>query len=167
MAASLPTGVLPAHPGELTTSEKPKLTSLSTEKEPSEAAELGGSREFDHSRTSQLPRDTISKSRQELSPDLHFNPQDRVGLCDQLSPRRGLGSDLDVVHPESACDDSDVCERSTSEGRRVLKLEKDVKRLEEVLREKDQIIATLCEENSRKTAELLEIQLQKVCQKAS
>ena len=161
MAASLPTGVLP---GELTTSEKPKLTPLSTEEVTSEAAELGGSHDLDHS---QLPHDTINRSRQKLSPDLRFNPQDQVGLCDQQSPSRGLESDLDVVHPESACDESDVCEvcgRSTSEGRRVLKLEKDVKRLEEALQEKDQIIATLCEENSRKTAELLEIQLQKVHQ---
>ena len=166
MAASLPTGVLPAHPGELTTSEKPKLTPMSTEEEPSEAAELGGSHNLDHS---QLPHDKIRKSSQELSPVLRFSPQDQVGLCDQQSPRRGLVSDLDMVHPESACDEGDVCEvcgRSTSDGRRVLKLEKDVKRLEEALQEKDQIIATLCEENSRKTAELLEIQLQKVRQKS-
>lgn len=162
MAASLPTGVLPAHPDELTNSEKPTFTTLSgksTEESSSEAADLGGPHGLDQS---QLPHD---RSRKELSPGLPFNSQDQVSLCDEQSTRRGLKLGLDVVYPESACDEGDVCEvcgRSSSEGRRVLQLEKDVKRLEEVLQEKGQIIATLWEENARKTAELLEIQLQKV-----
>ena len=70
-----------------------------------------------------------------------------------------------MLHPETICVESDVCERcgrSKSEGKGLLQLEKDVKQLEEMLQEKEEVIAMLWEENTHKTAELLEIQLQKV-----
>jgi predicted Fe-S protein YdhL (DUF1289 family) len=74
-----------------------------------------------------------------------------------------------VIHPETSClveeGEGDVCEgcgRSRAEGKRLLKLEREVRRLKETLREKEEVIARLWEENARKMAELLEFQLHKV-----
>ena len=166
MAASLPTDVLPAHPDELSISEKfAQMKNSSEDGQLSEVAEVGSH----HPEGSEAPHNHVCTSQESSSHSLHnFSSEDGSGSLyhEQTSTCRTVG-ESDVVHPETSCgEDGDVCEgcgRSRSEGERMLKLEKDVKRLEELLKEKEQVIASLTEENTRKTAELLEIQLQKVC----
>ena len=153
MAASVPNQVRPALPSE---SEKRTPVKMSVDERLSEAADVGH-----HSASQNRP------GSQEPSSDSQTSFTSEEG--DRLACTRTTFVHVSdaVVHPERAScggesDACEVCGSSKSEGRRVLQLEKEVERLKEALREKEQTIASLMEENIRKTAELLEVQLQKV-----
>ena len=146
MAASLPTEDEPTHP-EPSRSDNliPLKKNTNGNEQLSETADIG----------SHNPKQTS------------YDPSYRPHLNSEDGPYESAGTSLEsnVLHPETICVESDVCERcgrSKSEGKGLLQLEKDVKQLEEMLQEKEEVIAMLWEENTHKTAELLEIQLQKV-----
>lgn len=114
------------------------------------------------------------ENRLPLKPDVRSAaPQRSVALEEDgvFAVGKAAIFETDVVHPETSCGagagerETDLCElcgRSRSEGQRLLELEREVEHLEEALRERETIIAALAEENTRKTSELLEVQLQKV-----
>ena len=159
MAASLPSDIHPTHPessrsDELTTitRKKPNITN----EEPSETAATIESGQ------TKSNRDSIPKS-QESSENSNLTLERQGYGCDSATAT--VVAKEVMIHPETSCVEEDVCEgcgQSRLERKRLLKLEKEVQRVEESLREKEEIIARLWEENARKTAELLEIQLQKV-----
>ena len=165
MAASLPSDVHPTHPESSRSDELTPPITTNENKQPSEEADVGSHHPVCRS---QSPRDPISKS-QECSESLPFNSErerhDEYESSIATATSTVVGREV-VIHPETSClEEEDLCEgcgRSRAEGKRLLKLEREVRRLEEMLREKEEVIARLWEENARKTAELLEFQLQKV-----
>ena len=163
MSASLPSDIHPTPPESSRSDEltpmKNKQTAATNE-HPSEAAV---DIESHDPRQTQSPRDPITDS-QECSESLLLDSKTHGRGCESPATGTVVGREA-VIHPETSCVEEDVCEgcgRSRVEGKRLLKLEKEVRRLEETLRVKDEIIDRLWEENARKTAELLEFQLQKV-----
>lgn len=164
MAASLPSDVHPTHPESSRSDELTPRMSMKESKQPSEEADAGPHHPVCRS---QSPRGPISKS-QECSESVPFDSErERRGYESSIATAANteVGREA-VIHPETSClEEENVCEgcgRSRVEGKRLLKLEREVRRLEETLREKEEVIARLWEENARKTAELLEFQLQKV-----
>ena len=164
MAASLPSDVHPTHPESSKSDELSPMTKKHTaDKQPSEEADVGSHHPAGHT---QLPRGPISEL-QECSKRLPFNSERekrRYESATDTATSTVVGREA-VVHPETSCVEENVCEgcgQSRAEGKRLLKLEREVRRLEETLREREETIARLWEENARKTAELLEFQLQKV-----
>lgn len=173
MAASPPSDVHPAQPEPSRSDEltPPHILTTKENKQPSEEADIGSHHPVCRS---QSPRDPISES-QECSSSLPSNSEgERRGHESSIATATSttvVGREA-VIHPETSCclrdqeeEEEDVCEgcgRSRAEGKRLLKLEREVRRLKETLREKDDLIARLWEDNARKTAELLEFQLQKV-----
>lgn len=170
MAASLPSDVHPTHPESSRSDELLPTTKTHTadaDKQPSEEADVGSHHPAGHT---QSPRGPIAESQQVCSLSLPFSSErERRGHESATATATSIvvGREA-VVHPEtSSVEEEDVCEgcgRSRVEGKRLLKLEREVRRLKETLKEREETITRLWEENARKTAELLEFQLQKVCQ---
>ena len=164
MAASLPSDVHPTHPESSRSDELTPPIMTKENKQPSEEADVGSHHPVCRS---QSPRGPISKP-QECSESLSFDSErERRGYESSIATATStvVGREA-VIHPETSClEEENVCEgcgRSRAEGKKLLKLKREVRRLEETLREKEEVIARLWEENARKTAELLEFQLQKV-----
>lgn len=67
-----------------------------------------------------------------------------------------------VVAVQSTVEASQGCSCGNDHRRKVLQLERKVDRLEEILADKDALIASLRAKNRETTAELIEFQLQKV-----
>ena len=170
MAASPPSHVLPTPPEPSRSDELIRPVTTRENKQPSEEANVGSRNTV---RRSQSPHRPISKSQEPCSESLPFNSErERRGYESPVATATStvVGREA-VVHPETSClreeeeREGDVCEgcgRSRSEGKRLLKLEREVRRLKETLREKEEVITRLWEDNAKKTAELLEFQLHKV-----
>ena len=171
MAASPPSDVLPTHPEPSRLDELTRPITMRENKQPSEEADIGSPNPV---RRSQSPHGPTSKSQEPCSESLPFNSErERRGYESPIATATStvVGREA-VIHPETSClgeeeeeREGDVCEgcgRSRSEGKKLLKLEREVRRLKETLREKEEVIARLWEDNTRKTAELLEFQLHTV-----
>lgn len=156
MAACPPSDVHPTHPEPSRSDELTPQITTKENKQP--AAEVGSHHPVCRS---QSPRGSVSKSQECSESSLPFNSEREGGGHESsiaTATSTVVGREA-VIHPETSCleEEEDVCE-----GKRLLKLERKVRRMEEALREKEEVIARLWEENARKTAELLEFQLQKV-----